>query len=109
MKQERNLENQYCQPMSIGINEKGELEFCELQFQRGGNTFIIQVATPSYIEALKEHNSALPEELQLDDNIYPMEGKFTQEEICQKLSQLPLETLESYLTKLPHPENRVKE
>lgn len=105
MKPERRVENQYCQPMSIGLDEKGQLEFCELQIQRENKSYVIRVATPGYIVSLKEHNLTLPEELQLDDNIFPLDGILNQEDICQRLSQIPINELEPYLNEPPKPKS----
>lgn len=99
---ENRPENQYCQPLSVSLNETGQLEFCELKIEISHQSYTIKVATPNYIASLKEHNLSLPEELQLDDNIYPYNGDLNHQ-LCQTLLHTPFDQLKPFLNEPLNP------
>lgn len=70
----------------------------ELRFQREGSIFLITVTTADHLENLGAYNRQFDAQIQLDERFYVVDQLPSAEELCQKLSQIPLEQLQPYLT-----------
>jgi len=100
------LEREYpdCQPIGISTSSEGVVECLDVRFVRDGRQFRMKVATPGYVEAVKQDNLGLPQEAQLDDNIFPMDGDLpSKDRICQALAAIPFENLQPFLSEVPEP------
>lgn len=71
----------------------------ELRIQRQGSVFLINVTTPHHLESLREYNRQFDLQIQLDERFYVVVDPLPSvEELCQQLSQIPLEQLQPFLT-----------
>lgn len=70
----------------------------DLIISRGDKTYLISVTTPGFLEGLNEYNRPLDPSIQLDDGFYVMDDLPVVDELCQRLSQIPFEKLQPYLT-----------
>ncbi len=59
--------------------------------------YLLSIATPKFIDNLREYNKPIEEELQIDDNILPMDSVSDLDEVVDKLSQMKLEEVAPYL------------
>lgn len=71
---------------------------CDLIISRGGRSYLISVTTPGFLERLKKYNRPLDPSVQFDDVFYVMDDLPIVDELCQRLSQIPFEKLQPYLT-----------
>lgn len=76
----------------------GKMVLRGLMIKRGGKLYKITVATPNYLSELNSYNQKFPPDVQIDNNIYPLNDLSSREEICKNLSAIPLETLQPFLT-----------
>lgn len=80
-----------------GVEERGTIVKRDIMLTMDGKTYIISVATEGFIQSLKDYNKSFEEELQLDENILPMNSVSNLEEVVEKLSQMKLEEVAPYL------------
>lgn len=70
----------------------------DLVIHRGGKPYLLSVATPSFLEGLKQHNEGLDPSVQIGEKYFVMDDIPPAEEICRRLSKIPIEQLQPYLT-----------
>lgn len=70
----------------------------ELRLQREGRIFLINVTTANHLEDLRTYNRQFDPQNQLDERLYVVDQLPSVGELCQQLSQIPLEQLQPYLT-----------
>lgn len=93
------MEEKTCYEIAYTRDNDGQIVRRELQVSLDNSRFLISVATPSYVEKIRSYNATLSDpELQLDDNIYPLDPLGNVSDICRKLHLLPPEQLKPYLT-----------
>lgn len=64
-----------------------------------GRPYEVTVTTSDYLGRLRAYNQTLAPEARLDDNMFVLPNiSGPEEEICEKLSKIPFEQLEPYLT-----------
>lgn len=69
----------------------------DLVINRGGKPYLISVASPAFIEGLRQHNEGLDPSVQMGEKHFPMNDILSAEEVCMKLSQIPFDELQPYL------------
>ena len=79
------------------VEHEGIVVKRDLMLQVGGHDYLLSVATPQYISTLQKYNKPIEKELQIDDNILPMDSVSDLEEVVDKLSQMKLEEVAPFL------------
>ena len=88
-----------------GVEERGTVVRRDLLLTIEGKDYVLSVATPSFIQSLKEYNRPFDEEMQFDENILPMENVMDLKIVIEKLKQMFQEDIEPYLEQIkttPH-------
>ena|SRR3989344_2330236 len=81
------------------IEQKGIVVKRDLALHVGEHVYLLSVATPQFIDNLREVNEKLEEDLQGDDNILPMESVSDLNAVIDKINELHWEDVEPYLVK----------
>lgn len=82
------------------VETDGKIVSRDILFVRDGDTYVISVSKPDYIERIIAVNSSNTDhDLDLNDNLYPLNDVSDIERICQGLSNISLDELKPYLTK----------
>jgi len=81
------------------VEQEGIVVKRDLMLQIGNDDFSLSIATPQYINELREYNKQFNEELQLDENILAIDSVDDLDEVVKKLSQMSWEIVFPYLVK----------
>lgn len=88
---------QGCQEISR-VQEAGITTKVTLLIGSEAKSYVITVATPTYLDRLRGYNQGFPDEEQLDDLAYSLDPiPDTEEELCGHLTSLSNEILSPYL------------
>lgn len=79
------------------IENSGVVVLRDLMLTNGEKSYALSVATPAYIESLKNYNKQFDKELQIDDNILPLDSVADLDNVVEQLKQMPLEVVKPYL------------
>lgn len=78
--------------------DEGPVSFMAIRLEMNGLTYSISVATPEHIRQLKEDNRFLPTtDVQINDNILPLENVSNLEIVRVQLEKLPLDEVKPFL------------
>lgn len=88
-----------CLEIAEPVEQEGIVVKRDLMLQIGSYEYSLTIATPKYINNLSEYNKPIKEELQIDDNILPMDSVSDLDEVVDKLSQMPWQDINPYLVK----------
>lgn len=87
-----------CIPISVRVAPSGDIQFREMRVSLLGQEYFINVATPSYIAELREHNAQFPLELKIDDRALILDSVDPVEHVCRQIKVTPFEELKDLLT-----------
>ncbi|MDO8618625.1 MAG: hypothetical protein Q7R49_01625 [Candidatus Daviesbacteria bacterium] len=97
----------------IEVASAGEPPYLrEFLIEKDGKTYTIKLSFPGYLQDLRTRNASRPDAAKVDENIFPFAdissaeqfGKVDEGEVYQRLSQIPQDILEPYLTEQITPE-----
>lgn len=89
--------------MSV-VKEGPKTRFLELQVVRGTERYLLNIADSEYIQTLREFNRTLEPEFREPENILELESLDPFELVRQQISELPEDTLDSYIEPIPKEE-----
>lgn len=96
MKEQQSKTPNSCLLIGSSSAEDGQITSAHIKITREGNLYMLSVATPQYALELKQHNSNLPEELQLEDKFYILSTIPPGDELCDIIAQIPTKDLEPF-------------
>jgi hypothetical protein len=88
-----------CTPVGMHT-ENGQIVMVDVVINKGGSDYLLSVATPQYRQAILSSNASLPEDQQVDTNIYLLQPPLTLDSVCRSISQTPPHKLIPFMTKL---------
>lgn len=97
------IPNSSCHQIAHSEDAHGNITSVELRIFLGGKSYLLNVATSEYVSGLREYNSQFPEEEQLEDRFYIVDGETlpSKDELCNTITQIPFENLQPLLREIP--------
>lgn len=80
-----------------GVEERGTIVKRDIMLTMDDKTYILSVATEGFINSLRDYNIPFEENLQIEDNILPMNSVSDLEKVVEEIRQMSWETIEPYL------------
>lgn len=88
-----------CYEIAEPVEQEGIIVKRDLMLEIDEDNYSLSVATPQYINELREFNKQFDEELQLDENILAIDSVNDLDEVVKKLSQISWEQVLPHLVK----------
>ena len=85
-----------CSKVSF-TGDEGQPTSMDLIVMRGGELYIVSVATPAFLEGLRGYNTGLDPLVRIGEKYLPMDDIPSADEVCGRLSQIPFPELSPYL------------
>ena len=79
------------------VEQRGKIVLRDFMLLIDENVYKLSVATPEYIELLREFNKQFEEELRLDENILPIDSVENVNVVVAEVSKMPWEIVAPYL------------
>ena len=79
------------------IEERDQVVKRDLMLFIDDRVYQLSVGTHQFIDSLKQYNKQFDEELQLDDNILPMDSVVDLGQVVEKIGRMPWEIVAPYL------------